>query len=93
MAKNYFDKELVITKEDDESFVVSTKYWTCDNNFLVGDVEVRGHCHITAKYGSASQGDCNINVSLNFKILIVCYNLKKYVKTLSCKNLKDLILK
>ena len=30
----YFNKELMMTKEDDEDFENSTKYWICDNFLL-----------------------------------------------------------
>ena len=42
--KNYFDKEIVMTREDNKNFKKSTKFWICDN-----DIKVRDHCHITVK--------------------------------------------
>ena len=50
VLKKYFNKELVMTKEDAESFEISIKCWVCDYNFVEGDVKVRDHCHITEKY-------------------------------------------
>ena len=35
----HFNKELVMTKEDNENFTNSTKCWICDNG--------KDHCHIT----------------------------------------------
>ena len=32
VMKKHFHKELVMTKEDNEDFKNSTKYWICDNN-------------------------------------------------------------
>ena len=36
-----FNKELVITKENDEHFENSTKYWIYDNVYVDGDVKVK----------------------------------------------------
>ena len=47
--KNHFNKELVMTKKDHEDFENSTKCWTCDNDYIDGDVKGRDHCHITGK--------------------------------------------
>ena len=78
MMKKHFDKELVMTKEDDENFESSAKCWICNNPFIEGDVKVRDHCYVTGKYKGAAHRDCNINVTLNCKIPIVFHNLKKY---------------
>ena len=40
--------------------------------------KVRDHCHITEKYKDFAQSDCNINVSLNYKIPAVFNSLKSY---------------
>ena len=32
--KEHFNKELLITKEDNENFKNSTKCWTCDNYYV-----------------------------------------------------------
>ena len=65
-----------MTKEDNEDFENSTKCWICDNDYVDSDVKVRDHCHITGKYSGSAHGDCNIDVKLNHKILVVFYNLK-----------------
>ena len=68
-----------MTKEDDENFKSSTKFWVCDNNFVEGDVKVIGHCHFTGKCRGAALWDCNISVvSLNYKHPVVFHNLKNY---------------
>ena len=45
--KNYFNKELVMTKEDNEDFDSPTNFSICDNHHIDTDVKVRDHCHIT----------------------------------------------
>ena len=39
--KIYFNKELVMTKEGNEVFKNSTKFWICDNDYVYNDVKVR----------------------------------------------------
>ena len=78
VMRKHFDKELVATKEDNEDFENSTKYWICDNDYVDGDVKVRDHCHITGKHRVSAHRDCNINVKLNQKIRVAFYNLKNY---------------
>ena len=85
--KKDVNKELVITKEDNKDFENSSKCWICDNNYIDNDVKVRGHCHITGKYRGSAHRDCNINVKLNHKILVVFHILKNYDSHLIlCKN-------
>ena len=37
--KKQFNKELVMTKKDDEDFENSSKSWICDNFYVKGDVK------------------------------------------------------
>ena len=67
-----------MTKEDNEDFKNSTKCWICDNNYFENDVKVRDLCHITGKNRSCAHRDCNTNLKLNYKILVVFHNLKNY---------------
>ena len=60
IMKKYFDKGLVMVKEDDEYLGDSSKCWICDN--VDGAVKVRSHCHITRKYKDSAHRGCNINV-------------------------------
>ena len=78
VMKKYLDKELVMTKEDNEDFKNSTKCWTCGNDYIDNDVNVRHHCYITGKNRGFAHRDCNINLRLNHKIPIVFQNLKNY---------------
>ena len=78
VGKKHFNKELVMSKADNEDFENSTKSWICDNTYADSDVKVRDNCHITGKYRGSSHRDCNINVKLNYKIPVVFRNLKNY---------------
>ena len=68
-----------MTKEDNEDFQNSTKCWICDNDYVDKDVKRIDHCCITRKYRGSVHRDCNINVKLNNKILVVSYNLKNLI--------------
>ena len=78
VMKKYFNKVLVITKEDNESFKNSTKCSICGNGYVDHDVKVKDHCHITGKYRGSAYIDCNINLKLNHKTFLVSHNLKSY---------------
>ena len=78
VMKKCFNRELVMTKEDNEDFKSSTKCWICDNDYIDTDVKVTDHYHITGRYRSSAQRDCNINPKLNYKVRIVLHNLKNY---------------
>ena len=73
-----FNKELVMTKENNENFKISNKCWICDNDYIDTDVRERDHCHITGTYGDSAHRDCNINLRFNHKIPVVFHNLKNY---------------
>ena len=70
-----FNKELSMTKEDNEDFENSTKCWICDNAYVHGDVKVRGHFHVTGNYRSSAHRACNINIIPNHTIPVVFHNL------------------
>ena len=76
--KESFNKELVMSREDNEDFKNFTKCWICDNYYVDNDATVRNHCHITGKYRYSAHRDCNINVELNQKIPVAFHNLKSY---------------
>ena len=38
--KKKFNKDLGLTKKDEEDFEKSTKCWSCDNSYTDGDIEV-----------------------------------------------------
>ena len=49
MIKKHFNKNLVMSEEDEQRFQSSNKCWICDKLFDVGDNKVRDHCHETRK--------------------------------------------
>ena len=75
--KNHFNKELAMTKDNKEDFKNTTNCQICDNDYVINDVKVRDHCHITGKYRGSAHKDCKINLKVNHKILAIFHNLKK----------------
>ena len=73
MMKEHFNKELVVTKENNQDFKNTAKCWICDNDYFDKDVKLRDHCHITGKYRDSAHRDCNINLKLNHKGPAVFY--------------------
>ena len=70
--KKHFDKELVMTK------IMKILRTQLNNDYIDGNVKVRDHCHITAKYRGSAHRNCNINIKLNHEIPVVLHNLKNY---------------
>ena len=93
VMKKHFNKELVITKEDNENFKNSIKCWICNNDYDDNDVKVGDHCHITQKYRDSAHRDYNINLKLNHKIPVVFHNLKSYDSHLIMQELGKFNLK
>ena len=76
VMKKHFNKELVMTKEDNESLNKPTKCWICHNDYTDIDFKVRVHCYITGKYRGSAHRDCNISLRFNHKISVVLHSLK-----------------
>ena len=91
LMKKHFNKELMMTKEDNEDFKDSTQYWICDNDYV--DNDVKDHCHITGKYRGFAHRDCNINLKLNHKVPAVFRKLKNYDSHLIMQELGKVNLK
>ena len=89
--KKLFNKELVLTREDNEDFENSVKCSICDSDYVDDEVKVRDHCHITEKCRSSALRDCNNNVKLNHKIPAVLQ--KVMITVLLCKFQVNSILK
>ena len=54
VIKKHFNKNLIMSAEEEEKFRLSNSCWICDELFDAGDEKVRDHCHITGKYRCSS---------------------------------------
>ena len=87
MIKNHFNKNLIMSAEEEERFQLSNSCWICDKLFDVGDDKVRDHCHITGKYRGAAHWSCNINLKLTKKIPVIFHNIGGYDSHLIIKEI------
>ena len=70
-------KELVITKEENGNFKNYTKCWISDNDCIDNDVKLGDYCHITRICRALVHRNCNINLKVSNKILVVFHNPRK----------------
>ena len=76
--KKHFNKNLVMSVDEEEKFQLANCCWTYKRLCDVGDEKVRDHCHVTGKYRCAAHWDCNINLKLSRKVPVIFHNLKDY---------------
>ena len=76
--KNHLNKEILMTKSNNEDFMNSTKCWICDNDYVDGGVKVRDHCQNTGISRVFAHRYCNINNKINQNISVVFHKLKNY---------------
>ena len=93
MIKNHFNKNLMMSAEEEERFQLSNSCWICDKLFDVGDDKVRDHSHITGKYRGAAHWSCNINLKLTKKIPVIFHNLRGYDSHLIIKEISKFDIK
>ena len=68
--KAKFNKSLVLTKKGHENFNTSIKFWICKKVYEKGEVKVKDHHHVTAKYQGLTHQECNPNLSLSRKTVV-----------------------
>ena len=73
VIKKHFNKNLVMTAEENEEFERSNICWICGGLIDIGDNKVRDHCHITGKYRRSAHGSCNINLKICNKLVVIFY--------------------
>ena len=76
--KKRFNKNLIMSIEEEEQFEKTNICWIC-NKLSDNDNKVRDHCHITGKYRGAAHWNCNINMKISKKLPIIFHNLRGYV--------------
>ena len=76
IMKKHFNKNLIMTEEEEHLFQKSNNCWICKKLIDNDDEKVRDHCHVTGKCRGAAHWDCNINFQLTKKLPVVFHNLK-----------------
>ena len=78
MVKKHFNKNLILSEEEEEEFQSSKTCWICEKLIENDDEKVRDHCHITGKFRGAAHWNCNINFQLTKKVPVIFHNLRGY---------------
>ena len=76
MVKKHFNKNLIMSAEDNERFDLINICWICSKLVENTDDKVRDLYHISGKYRGAAHWKYNIKLSK--KVPIIFYNLKGY---------------
>ena len=63
---NHFNKELIMTTQDEEIYNNSQICWICNEE--LNTHKVRDHCHITGKFREAAHDQCNIEIKIPKKL-------------------------
>ena len=64
IINKHFNKNLIITEEEEDLFQKSNNCWICKKLIDNDEDKVRVHCHITGKFRGASHKSCNLNFKL-----------------------------
>ena len=78
VMKDHFNKNLIMSMEEEEVFQKPNKCWICGKLFELIDEKVRDHCHISGKFREAAHFSCNANFKISKKVPVVFHNLKGY---------------
>ena len=81
----HFNKNLILSEEQENLFQQSNSCWICEN--------VRDHCHVTGKFRGTTHGNCNINLQLTKKVPVIFHNLRGYDSHLIFDELKNFDVK
>ena len=92
MKKN-FNKNLIMTAEQNEEFENNNICWICGKLIDLDDNKVRDHCDITGKYRGSSHRNCNISLKISKRFSVIFPNLKGYDSHLIFKELSKLSFK
>ena len=86
VMKKHFNKNLVMTGEENEEYERSNVCWFCENLTEFND-KVRYHCYITGKYRRSSLWKCNISLKITKKLPVIFHNFRGYDSHLIFKEL------
>ena len=89
--KKHFNKNLVMSAEQNGEFEKSNICWICGKLIEIDDKKVRDHCHISGKYRGSCHWICNINLKVGKKLVVIFHNLRGYDSHLIFKERSKLI--
>ena len=78
VVKDYFNKNLVMSVEEEKAFQRANNCWICGKLFDLVDEKLRDYCHVSGKFRGAVHFGCNANFKISKKVPIIFHNLKGY---------------
>ena len=75
VIKKHFNKNLILSKEEEEQFQSSSTCWICEKLIDADNEKVRDYCHITGNARNAAHWSCSLNLQLTKKVPVVFHNL------------------
>ncbi|XP_055316114.1 uncharacterized protein LOC129575903 [Sitodiplosis mosellana] len=69
---------LNMSLEDEAFFIVSDECHICEEPYMMGDIRVRDHCHLTGKYRGSAHSRCNLGFKVPRYIPVIFHNLAHY---------------
>ena len=93
VIKKHFNKNLIMSAEEEERFEMNNICWICNKLFEISDNKVRDHCHISGKYRGATHWSCNVNFKMTKKLPVIFHNLEGYDIHLMFKELSKFNVK
>ena len=90
IIKQYFNKRLKMTSEDEQIYNNSRICWICKQELNTD--KVRDHCHITGKFRGAARNKCNINLRLPRKLPMIFHNLQGFDGHIIFKELNNFMV-
>ena len=66
VMKKHFNKNLIMTEEEEKQFQSSNTCWICEKLIDDDDEKVRDRCHITGKFKGAAHWCCAIQLTKKF---------------------------
>ena len=89
VMRDHFNKNLIMSMEEEECFQLANKCWICGSLFDLIDEKVRDNCHVSGKFRGAARFSCNANFKISKKVPVVFHNLKGYDGHLIMKELNN----
>ena len=62
-----------------------------NENLIMTEDKVRGHCHVTGEFRGAAHESCNLSFELIKKVPVIFHNLNSYDSHLILMNLINLM--
>ena len=83
----YFNKDLIMSNEDEEIYNNSEICWICKEELDTG--KIRDYSTVTGKFREASHSKCNKYLDIPKKLPIIFHNLEAYDGNLIFKELSN----